>query len=204
MLWPDARVEDAHDDTLTGLRRATEVLPCDIRTDELGAGVRVELKQLIPYTIVAGNDGRVLCLKRTKAGGDARLHDKLSIGVGGHVNPVDAEHGRKPLEACGIRELAEELHLPEHGAPRPVGWINDDSNPVGAVHLGWVQVLVVDDPARIAIRETDVLVGELQTADALRESAAAGANFETWSSLLLADLEDLIGQHDRPLDAAAR
>lgn len=151
-----------------------------------------DLKQVIPYTIVAASDRRVLRLRRTKRGGDARLHDKLSIGVGGHVNPVDAEGELDLLAACGLRELAEELHLPEHDEPRPVGLINDDSNPVGAVHVGLVQVLVVDDPARIAIRETDTLEGELLSVDELRAEALAGANFETWSSLLLEHLDSFL------------
>ena len=151
-----------------------------------------DLKQVIPYTVVAASDGRVLRLRRTKRGGDARLHDKLSIGVGGHVNPVDAAGGRDVLAACGLRELAEELILPEHGDPTPLGLINDDSNPVGAVHVGLAQVLVVDDPARIAIRETETLEGELMDVDALRAEAAAGANYETWSTLLLDRLDSLL------------
>ncbi|MEO0651117.1 MAG: hypothetical protein AAFZ65_10605 [Planctomycetota bacterium] len=151
-----------------------------------------DLKQVIPYTVVAASDGRVLRLRRTKRGGDARLHDKLSIGVGGHVNPIDAEGEREVLAACGLRELEEELILPEHGDPLPLGLINDDSNPVGAVHVGLAQVLVVDDPARIAIRETDTLEGELMAVDALRAEAAAGANYETWSLLLLDQLDSLL------------
>ncbi len=156
-----------------------------------------DLKQVIPYTVVAGRDGRVLRLKRTKRGGDARLHDKLSIGVGGHVNPVDAEGGDDLLSACGHRELNEELHLPEFNRPLPVGLINDDSNPVGAVHVGLVQVLTVDAIDEVAVRETDVLEGQLLDVDALRAECASGGNYETWSSLLLEHLESLL-----QLDAA--
>ena len=47
------------------------------------------LKQIIPYTLVTRGE-EILLLQRTKGGGEARLHNKLSIGVGGHVNPVDA------------------------------------------------------------------------------------------------------------------
>ena len=47
-------------------------------------------KQVIPYTVVTHGD-EVLLLKRLEQGGEARLHGKLSIGVGGHINPVDGD-----------------------------------------------------------------------------------------------------------------
>src|SRR4030095_16162199 len=57
-------------------------------------------KQIIPYTLVQCGE-RVLLTRRTKGGGEARLHDKHSIGIGGHINPVDLEQGtlRNPLPA---------------------------------------------------------------------------------------------------------
>src|SRR5688572_3846683 len=45
-------------------------------------------KQAIPYCVVADEE-RVLLMKRRAKGGEARLHGKLSIGVGGHINPID-------------------------------------------------------------------------------------------------------------------
>src|SRR5262245_66513838 len=45
-------------------------------------------KQLIPYCVVAA-DERVLLMRRRAKGGEARLYGKLSIGVGGHINPID-------------------------------------------------------------------------------------------------------------------
>ena len=63
-------------------------------------------KQLIPYVVV--RDGaHVFLMRRTDAGGDARLHGKASIGVGGHLNPVD--DGEDALDAGLRREWAEEL-----------------------------------------------------------------------------------------------
>lgn len=158
-----------------------------------------KLKQIIPYTLVTrGQD--VLLLQRTKGGGETRLHDKLSIGVGGHVNPVDAigkEPGAQPrlldpLPAATRREVMEEELIVE-GATRltTVGLLNDDSNAVGAVHVGLVQVLeLLEGDARV--REVDQLRGEFVHANGLRERHAAGANFETWSSLLVPHLDRLL------------
>lgn len=163
------------------------------------------LKQIIPYTLVLRGE-EILLLQRTKGGGEARLHDKLTIGVGGHVNPIDAvgpnadEQGAKtapsrildPLPAATRREVMEE-ELTVTGATRltPVGLLNDDTNPVGAVHVGLVQILeLLDGDAQI--REVDQLRGEFVHVGELRKKLDAGANFETWSSLLVPQLDRIL------------
>ncbi len=49
-------------------------------------------------TSSSATPSRVFLMHRTDAGGDPRLHGKASIGVGGHLNPVDegerCAHGR--------------------------------------------------------------------------------------------------------------
>ena len=92
-------------------------------------------KQLIPYVVVRDGDA-VFLMQRTDAGGDARLHGKASIGVGGHLNPVD--EGEDALMAGLRREWAEEVEASWVPEFRLVGLLNDDSNPVGSVHLGVV------------------------------------------------------------------
>jgi len=159
------------------------------------------LKQVIPYTVVT-RGGEVLLLTRTKRGGDARLHDKLSIGVGGHVEPHDlpvpepGDRGstptrRDPVPNATRREvLEEELTVTGSWTLTTVGLLNDDSNAVGAVHVGLVQVLEVEGD--VQVRELDTLQGNFVTPDGLRERLAAGANFETWSSLLVERLDRLL------------
>jgi len=168
-----------------------------------------DLKQVIPYSLVQSG-GQVLCLRRTRQGGEERLHDKLSIGVGGHINPDDLPGSDLPHGAHGAgrsrsgliaratqREVAEEeLILGGPFAVRRVGLINDDSNPVGAVHVGLVQVITVEGP--VAVRETDQLEGGLVTRAELRARLADGANFETWSSLLIPHLDRLLSQSTAP------
>ena len=95
-------------------------------------------------------------MHRTDAGGDARLHGKASIGVGGHLNPVD--DGEDALMAGLRREWHEELETDWEPEFELVGLLNDDSNPVGAVHLG--VVFVVEAAGRpVRVREHDKLVG---------------------------------------------
>lgn len=151
------------------------------------------LKQLIPYCLVVC-DGQVLLVKRTKRGGEARLHDKHSIGIGGHINPEDVE-GRTGIDvvAAGTqREVGEELDVKGTYEVRRIGLLNDDSNPVGAVHVGVVQLVVVH--GSVEIREKDALEGRLIDPKELVELRASGANFETWSSMLLDRLPELLRQ----------
>ena len=138
-----------------------------------------ESKQIIPYLVL--RDGpRYFLMRRTRAGADARLHDRYSIGVGGHLNPGD-----EGLEGGLRREWAEELvadFVPEF---RLVALLNDDTTEVGAVHLG--AVYIADAGGRpVAIRETDKLSGEF--ADPA-EVAAVADRLESWSRLVFEALE---------------
>jgi predicted NUDIX family phosphoesterase len=132
------------------------------------------LKQIIPYLLLRDGE-RVFLMKRTSAGGDERLHERYSIGVGGHVNPGDAD------VLGGLnREWREEIAADFVPQFEPLGLLNDDSNPVGAVHLGLVYA--ADAAGRpVAIRETHKLSGEFVTMDTV---AQVQDRLETWSALL--------------------
>jgi predicted NUDIX family phosphoesterase len=134
-------------------------------------------KQLIPYVVVRDAE-RVFLMHRTDAGGDPRLHGKASIGVGGHLNPVD--EGDDALMSGLRREWVEELETDWEPEFELIGLLNDDSNPVGAVHLG-VVFSVRADGRPVDVREHDKLVGAFAGTDAL---AASWPRLETWSQLV--------------------
>jgi len=137
------------------------------------------LKQVIPYLVLRDGD-RYFLMRRTRAGGDARLHDRYSIGVGGHLNPGDGD-----LAGGLRREWAEELEASFTPAFRLVGLLNDDTTDVGAVHLG--AVFTADAAGRhVAIRETEKLSGEFVPAAGVE---AVRDHLETWSALAFAFLE---------------
>lgn len=169
--------------TLDELRRAVER---DGRyVDRPLAEADPTLKQLIPYVVVRNGSGAYL-MHRTDAGGDARLHGRASIGVGGHLNPVDegVEDGRDALMAGLRREWSEELDAAWAPSFTLVGLLNDDSNPVGAVHLG--VVFVVDADGRgVEVRESDKLAGAFATEAEIR---SAWDRLETWSQLVAAEV----------------
>lgn len=157
-------------------------------------------KQVIPYSVVV-REGEVLLLERLARGGERRLHGKLSIGVGGHVNPEDMPEDSivgpraagarpSPIPGCTRREIDEELDIRGPWRARPVGILNDDSNPVGAVHVGLVQVIVAQ--GAVEVRERDALDGRFVTPDALRARLDSGANLETWSEFLVRHLDEIL------------
>lgn len=138
-------------------------------------------KQVIPYLVLRDGPDYFL-MRRTRAGGDPRLHDRWSIGIGGHLNPGDGD-----LAGGLRREWREEIDAGFEPSFELVGLLNDDSTEVGGVHVG--AVYVADAAARpVAIRETDKLVGSFATPDAV---AAVREDLETWSALVFDHLEGL-------------
>jgi predicted NUDIX family phosphoesterase len=132
-------------------------------------------QQLIPYVVVRDAD-RIFLMRRLRAGGDTRLHDRYSIGVGGHIGTDDGG-----LDGGLAREWAEELVADWSPDLRSVGLLNDDTDPVGAVHLG--VVYVADAAGRpVSVRETHKLEGWFAP---LTEVDALGDRLETWSRLVL-------------------
>jgi predicted NUDIX family phosphoesterase len=148
-------------------------------------------KQVVPYLVLRDGD-RIFLMRRTRAGGDARLHDRYSIGVGGHLNAGDVD-----LPSGLRREWREELEADFTPDFRLVGLLNDDTTEVGSVHLG--AVYVADAAGRpVGIRETDKLSGAFATRD---EVAAVVDRMETWSHLVFEHLEATGGSP--PPDALA-
>lgn len=140
------------------------------------------LKQIIPY-VVFRSAGAVFCYTRGKSGGEARLRRRRSLGVGGHVAEDDAD-GRGTLETYEMalrRELDEEVAIESQGVLRRVGLINDDSTPVGSVHLGVVHVYELERPA-VTPRESALIeAGFVAVADLRSEWDL----FETWSQICI-------------------
>jgi predicted NUDIX family phosphoesterase len=171
----------------TGVRRLTDADAVRLRQAVASHGQWMDrdlaehdprYKQLIPYVVV--RDGaRLFLMDRTAAGGDPRLHHRATIGVGGHINPVD--DGADPLASGLRREWDEELDAAWEPAFEAVGLLNDDRNPVGSVHLGLVHT-VETHGRRVDVREHDKLSGRMATAD---EARAGWDRLETWSQLVL-------------------
>ncbi len=94
-------------------------------------------KQIIPYLYIQHGDEFLLYV-RTKKQTETRLHEKMSLGIGGHINPIDEVSKEDIINEALKRELTEEIDIPIINAPSFMGFINDDLSEVGSVHLGLV------------------------------------------------------------------
>lgn len=103
------------------------------------------LLQVIPYIVLRDTDGSIFCYERGGGGGESRLHAKLSVGLGGHVDIQPGEgdmHTALRFEA--ERELREEVGFSidiEHF--HGLVYTGALDTPVDKVHLGLVTSVTV-------------------------------------------------------------
>ena len=148
-------------------------------------------KQLIPYMLFThtGADGRVSVFGyvRGKGMGEARLHNLMSVGVGGHINESDLARAARPNDGRDVyregllRELREEVAVESPYTESVVGLINDDQTEVGKVHLGIVHRFELESP-RVTPNEPDLIESGFY---GVRDLLESGRAFETWSSIAL-------------------
>ncbi|BDS05604.1 phosphoesterase [Oceaniferula spumae] len=151
-------------------------------------------KQLIPYCIFRVKDEngtRYLHYTRGKSGGESRLHAQVSIGIGGHINPVDTREdhlGRKTYMAGVEREIDEELNIVGGHTNKIVALLNDDSNPVGQVHLGVVHMIDLEND-NTAANEDSIANLAFTTLEELRGDLYD--RLETWTRCCVDVIEEL-------------
>ena len=140
------------------------------------------LKQIIPYIMVTYHN-KIFSLHRKATQTEKRLHDKYSIGVGGHINPVEQSHDKIDgiIEKGLERELNEELLVQCSYNYKVIGYINDDTNDVGSVHFGLVHRLTVTDGKAVSVAEKDMMEGQFMS---MTEIEKIYPLMETWSQLL--------------------
>jgi predicted NUDIX family phosphoesterase len=147
-------------------------------------------KQLIPYVIMSC-DGKYLSYVRGRRAGETRLTGLRSIGIGGHINPIDADNSSlfaylyENYLTAVQREVAEEVSVEAGHSDKIVALLNDDSTEVGSVHLGIVHHWILDSP-NVGRREQVITQMAFMSPAELRE---VKDSMETWSQLCLDLLE---------------
>ncbi len=136
-------------------------------------------KQIIPYVVVRHGDD-YLMLRRTNKQTEKRLHDKLSLGIGGHINPGENSHDDIIMSGL-YRELEEEVHIHRPAGLRFAGIINDESNNVSRVHLGMCFILESADGG-FEVREKELMSGGWVHRDSLQQHYE---HMETWSQIVI-------------------
>jgi len=141
-------------------------------------------KQLIPYVVLRCGSA-LFHYTRGRKGTETRLRALRSIGIGGHISAEEDSAATDPYRAGMLRELREEVEILSNFRESTVGLINDDSMPVGQVHLGIVHLLELAEPK--VIPKEDAIAGPGFAS--LVELQAAAAEFETWSQLVMSAIQ---------------
>ena len=138
-------------------------------------------KQIIPYFVFT-HSNRLFLVQRSAKASEQRLASKYSLGIGGHVREDDVDSN--DIAKWGAREFHEEVVFDGNITVMPLGIINDESSPVGRVHLG-VVYLVHGDSDAIEVKE-ELAGGALCTAE---ECEALYDKMEPWSQLVFDTLK---------------
>jgi predicted NUDIX family phosphoesterase len=140
-------------------------------------------KQIIPYIVLQTSDLKWTAMYH-RQGSEKRLHDLCSVGIGGHINPIDMDEGtpsfNRILTTGMMRELSEELkQRSQKDTPVFEGVISEDITDVGKVHLGAVFRILTQEPDAYQPGE-ELYDFSWQPTDQLNQ-----VNLELWSSLAL-------------------
>lgn len=138
-----------------------------------------DFKQVIPYVIIR-NANEYLLLKRTSQQTEKRLHNKYSLGIGGHINPAPSIPEKNIITNGLYRELGEEISLNDPGKLQFIGVINDERNSVSKVHLGLLYLLETRS-SKYQILETEKMTAQWVTKDRLVDYYDS---LETWSQIV--------------------
>lgn len=150
-------------------------------------------RQIIPYVVLRCGD-MFLTYTRGGAGGESRLHDRISMGFGGHVDLPDMK-----LDADGLfdlsatlansvdRELREEIPGIRIVGSSWIGLLADNTDAVGRVHVGLIGIW---DIKEIPARSGEDAIAELRGLSAA-EVVAARDRLEGWSQILADNLHSV-------------
>ncbi|MDZ7338955.1 MAG: NUDIX domain-containing protein [candidate division KSB1 bacterium] len=152
------------------------------------------LKQPIAYCLIVNPEKRkVFAYRRSTRSQDyqeQRLQGKWSWGVGGHIEKHDGVDD--PVRASMLRELCEEVELPDEPEVDVLGYINDDSNPVGQVHFG-ILYKIATSAGNVVPRGSEMAWGGFVDLARLEEILASPeCEVETWSQIAMPALRNLL------------
>lgn len=177
--------EMAHGEAIDAVQRAGLWLGPRVVLEETEG-----FRQIIPYVVLKVGD-KIVHYTRTPSGGESRLHGRVSVGLGGHIDLSDIiRQGegidlKATLDAAAMREVEEELGKLECLGRQWAGVLVDNGSPVSRVHLGLVALWELAVAPASAAEDAIGDVG-LSTVD---ELLANSDRLEAWSLILLEALQ---------------
>ena len=150
--------------------------------------------QIIPTVVISDASEEKYFVTR-RIGGEERLKDKLSIIIGGHINPPDGYRIRM-LFNCMNREIGEETNLYDINrndskmvdikSAYPEWYVRDLTSNTPD-HLGYIYRLKLSNNGvrKLKVKETNNLEGMWMTKDQLMNNYA---KFESWGQMIIAEI----------------
>lgn len=142
------------------------------------------LKQIIPYIIFRyRKTDEYFVTERLNTQTETRLHNKLSLGVGGHINPIDYKGeftSKTNVIFNGLeRELEEEVIFARPVYQNFIGVINNNEEDVSKVHIGLVFEIEIETKYGFDIREKEKMRGKFS-----RLVDVDSSRLEGWSKII--------------------
>lgn len=156
--------------------------------------------QPIPYILIKQKD-KYFCYQRLSGGGEERLHNMFSLGVGGHMNhEISGKHTpfKEVILENSARELSEEIGIYDETGNEIedykeyldrfkytleyVGYT--DKTEVDKVHLALYYILNLDEDYFIKVKETDILKGSFKTIEEIK-NLQSNNQLENWSKMIV-------------------
>lgn len=175
-------------------------LPHSYFVDRDRAEIDESIVQIIPYVVIQSKVS-FATYRRTSKGGEDRLHNKFSIGLGGHVNAGDLisalgspknlpDNPRSCQEIAFFlameRELREEVSIKDYDViAKPRMLIYDDKDAVGRVHLGVVLQASLKNHIEVSAAEEEIGDFAWRTRSQLQKMKD---QLESWSQLCLENI----------------
>jgi len=144
--------------------------------------VDTSYKQIIPYLVFSYED-QFFMMKRRNTSSEARLKNKYSLGIGGHIREEDIK--TSSIINWANREFEEEVKYNGSYKVIPLGLLNDERNDVGKVHTGFV-FLLKGTSCKISIRDEHI-EGILMSMD---ECKLLYNQMESWSQIVFDFLKE--------------
>lgn len=139
-------------------------------------------QQIIPY-LVFEHQGNYFLMQRQAKASETRLQSKYSFGIGGHIREEDITGHN--IAHWATREFHEEVAYDGSFTVEPLGILNDDSNDVGKVHVGFVYILK-GNSSDIQVKE-ELKNGQLLP---LEECEKYYDAMESWSQIVFDKLKE--------------
>ena len=151
-------------------------------------------QQIIPYGVIVDTKSKsVFVYKRSSSNGysERRLYNKISLGVGGHIEKKDLKcnikkSGRNVFECCLLREIREELNISKKLNLLTFGFIKLEDTSIDKDHFGIVYLIELPK-SKIILNKSEIASGEflsLEKLYSLRKFA------EGWTRALIKPLFD--------------